>query len=108
MKTPEELAEEYASRITRESERFIRNDIEVAFFAGYQAAASQWISVKQNVPEINHRVLLATNLNKSIVTGYRLAPAGPNEPWFHTDTGYWCGTETVTHWMPLPKPPENP
>jgi hypothetical protein len=68
----------------------------------------KWISVNQNVPEINHRVLLATNLNESIVTGNRLPPAGPNEPWFHTDTGYWCGTETVTHWMPLPKPPENP
>jgi len=36
-KTPEEMAEEYASSITRESERFIRSDVEYAFFAGYKA-----------------------------------------------------------------------
>jgi hypothetical protein len=38
MKTPEEMAEEYASSITRESERFIRSDVEYAFLAGYKAA----------------------------------------------------------------------
>jgi hypothetical protein len=38
MKTPEELAEEYANSITRESARFIRQDVSFAFFSGYQAA----------------------------------------------------------------------
>lgn len=66
-----------------------------------------WISVKDKSPEINQRVLLATNEKRSIVTGYRLSPAGKNEPWFHTDLGLWCGTETVTHWMPLPEPPKE-
>lgn len=66
-----------------------------------------WISVKDKSPEINQRVLLATNEKRSIVTGYRLSPAGKNEPWFHTDLGLWCGTETVTHWQPLPEPPKE-
>ena len=66
-----------------------------------------WISVKDKSPEINQRVLLATNEKRSIVTGYRLSPAGKNEPWFHTDLGLWCGTETVTHWMPLPAAPKE-
>jgi hypothetical protein len=66
-----------------------------------------WISVKDKSPEINQRVLLATNEKRSIVTGHRLSPAGKNEPWFHTDLGLWCGTETVTHWMPLPEPPKE-
>jgi hypothetical protein len=66
-----------------------------------------WISVKDKSPEINQRVLLATNEKRSIVTGCRLPPAGKNEPWFHTDLGLWCGTETVTHWMPLPSAPKE-
>jgi hypothetical protein len=66
-----------------------------------------WISVKDESPEINQRVLLATNEKRSIVTGHRLSPAGKNEPWFHTDLGLWCGTETVTHWMPLPDRPKE-
>jgi hypothetical protein len=66
-----------------------------------------WISVKDKSPEINQRVLLATNEKRSIVTGHRLSPAGKNEPWFHTDLGLWCGTETVTHWQPLPEPPKE-
>lgn len=71
------------------------------------ATLNNWISVEDKSPEINQRVLLATNEKRSIVTGYRLPPAGKNEPWFHTDLGLWCGTETVTHWQPLPEPPKE-
>jgi hypothetical protein len=70
-------------------------------------AQNCWISLKDKSPEINQRVLLATNEKRSIVTGCRLAPAGKNEPWFHTDLGLWCGTETVTHWQELPEPPKE-
>jgi hypothetical protein len=128
MKTPEKLAEEWL--INNQSELMTNYD---SFLAGYKAAqehahaaleeaevnsdkayhqglkdgAPQWISVKDKSPEINQRVLLATNEKRSIVTGYRLPPAGKNEPWFHTDLGLWCGTETVTHWQELPEPPKE-
>jgi hypothetical protein len=102
MKTPEQMAEEYAKIMS-----FEVNGHQRGFLAGYNAAAPKWISVKEKAPEINQKVLLATNLEKLIVSGNRLAPAGPNEPWFHIDTGLWCGTETVTHWMPLPTPPKE-
>jgi hypothetical protein len=38
MKTPEEMAKEWANNLTRESERFVRSDVEYAFFSGYKAA----------------------------------------------------------------------
>jgi hypothetical protein len=106
MKTPEELARLYADEECTGNAMY-GDGLYAGFFAGYKAAAPQWISVKDKSPEINQRVLLATNEKRSIVTGYRLPPAGKNEPWFHTDLGLWCGTETVTHWMPLPDRPKE-
>jgi hypothetical protein len=105
MKTPEEMAdiaEEWATNWERDLD-----DSDTILKQTHKAAAPQWISVKDKSPEINQRVLLATNEKRSIVTGYRLSPAGKNEPWFHTDLGLWCGTETVTHWMPLPDMPKE-
>jgi hypothetical protein len=105
MKTPEEMAdiaEEWATNWERDLD-----DSDTILKQTHKAAAPQWISVKDKSPEINQRVLLATNEKRSIVTGYRLSPAGKNEPWFHTDLGLWCGTETVTHWMPLPDRPKE-
>jgi hypothetical protein len=108
MKTPEELCKKWCKEnLDIATHAYCYGAVNLSFLAGYQAAAPQWISVKDKSPEINQRVLLATNEKRSIVTGYRLPPAGKNEPWFHTDLGLWCGTETVTHWMPLPKPPEE-
>jgi hypothetical protein len=131
MKTPEEMAQQYISTIA--DTHSVKAACEKAFIAGYKAAQDQfadtskvmpdswdhildatkmvdvngWISVKDKSPEINQRVLFATNEKRLIVTGYRLSPAGKNEPWFHTDLGLWCGTETVTHWMPLPDMPKE-
>jgi len=60
MKTPEELAEEYATPRfetydeTKGYQKAQRN----AFLAGYQAAAPQWISVKDSNPEPMEMVLV--------------------------------------------------
>jgi hypothetical protein len=51
MKTPEQLAEEFANRITRESGRFTRHDIGCAFFAGYKAAQDQLADASKKVDD---------------------------------------------------------
>ncbi len=105
MKTPEELAEEYANRITRESERFIRNDIEIAFFAGYQAAAPQWISVKDRLPEEDGPILVWSGRLEDVPTcaaaGYELWN------WSTEYAPHDYRLFELSHWMPLPKKPEE-
>jgi hypothetical protein len=110
MKTPKEMAEEYAAGLVFDDG--VYNTAEKAFLAGYITAQPQWISLQTEIPEIGTRILLKTvqprnSWEHPMVTGYRLAPAGKNEPWFHLDTGLWCGSETVTHWQPLPPAPKE-
>jgi hypothetical protein len=53
MKTPEELAKEF-SKVNAETDvgalGCYRQGLYEGFLAGYQAAASQWISVKESLP----------------------------------------------------------
>jgi hypothetical protein len=65
--------------------------------AGYQAAAPQWISVKDRLPEIGERVLISYYDGVSIGSYHR------NDDWH----GIGIILRSVTHWMPLPKPPEE-
>lgn len=153
-KTPEELAEEYANSITRESARFIRQDVSFAFFSGYQAAKDQlleetgfrlklfkddddakaayqealeeddldkayhqglkdgepqWISVKQQMPDVHEEVLvnIVYPIERIEKLAYRFE--GEKAEWFvlSDPQGYFWNEEWITHWMPLPKPPEE-
>jgi hypothetical protein len=103
MKTPEELAEEYADLWPD----MCINGARKGFLAGYQAgrsnseavqaaAAPQWISVKDRLPKDASDVLIAW-------------ADGVSEACFCDDR--WCRDgrmlRSVTHWMPLPKPPKE-
>lgn len=59
-----------------------------------------WISVKDRLPENDVRVLVYTELKNTLVAR-RVLP----EIW-EDDYGYWI-VEDVTHWKPLPDPPES-
>lgn len=54
----------------------------------------QWISVKDRLPEDNVQVLACTKHGKAFSA--------------HCENGKWrvSGSVKVTHWMPLPEPPE--
>ena len=54
---------------------------------------SNWISVKDRLPEVGVEVLTVNN--KGLVSLWYL----PKEV---VGTGFWA---TVTHWQPLPEPP---
>ena len=109
-KTPEELqkiAEEYERSITpaiEDADSIFKHErlrsFQYGYRAGYQAAAPQWISVKDRLPDSTPIVLAMC------IDGYELAYYG------NYGKGQWTntlGTEhlNVTHWMPLPKPPEE-
>ena len=92
MKTPQELAEEYSLSLLPDPRdaRLLCSERK-DFLAGYQAAAPQWISVKNKLPEHNTYVLVTdgSEVHRSKVW-QEFFDMGP-----------------VTHWMPLPKPPEG-
>lgn len=105
MKTPEELARDWSRERTMQPcangyNMWIMDEwklAEEAFLAGYQAAAPQWISVKDRLPEKGDRVLISYHDGVSIGSYHR------NDDW------HVIGIilRSVTHWMPLPKPPEE-
>lgn len=96
-KTPEELAEEFVNQEDTGSDTFAHG-LRNGFLAGYQAAAPQWISVKDRLPEDISEVLIAFGGGVSIACygGDWRHPVYPMLPLL-----------SVTHWMPLPKPPKE-
>lgn len=119
MKTPEQMAEEYAETVWDESElapedkaveRHVaigKHSTQIGFLAGYQAAkvetnlptSAKWISVKEQMPAANICVLIAQD--KTIwVSGY----CDTLKTWGWYENGETC---RPTHWMPLPEPPKE-
>lgn len=115
MKTPEEMAEEYIERedvacaaINHAAEDLVK----AGFLAGYQAAQPKWISVKERLPEINELVVILhedkskLNHRKPPVYFGRWKGADWMEVLDSSDVP-WFSETAITHWMPLPKPPED-
>ena len=62
---------------------------------------SEWISVKERLPESNERVLVVCRTKKGVQT-VNLA--------YCDDNGHWHGQGSmagVTHWQPLPEVPKG-
>lgn len=85
----------------------IEHDLKMAFDDGYQAgleaAAPKWISVEERLPEAFHSVLIHMPNEAPLPTvheGY----IGSDGVW--RSVWYLHELEDVTHWMPLPMPPE--
>lgn len=65
-----------------------------------KAAQSEWISVEERLPEINTYVLAVTH--RGLVISDRVCDYGRGKEWVsgHSDN-------PITHWQPLPEPPET-
>lgn len=74
-----------------------------------------WISVKDKLPTVsdgNHWRAVSANVlvfreGGTICVAYLVEYEDTKElSWYTSDSEGW-GLEDVTHWMPLPKPPEG-
>ena len=110
-KTPQELAEEYVE--DHDECEFAREN----YLAGYEAAAPKWISVKDRLPDIYEEVIVAvpfwfedesgpTKKRGCCIRTARLMSEREGAKWSVHIEDKW--TTNITHWMPLPNPPENP
>jgi hypothetical protein len=73
-----------------------------------KALVSPWISVKDRLPEINHKVLFLWIYGsgyKNVSMGYLCDEGGDIYLPYHSFQLH-NETDTVTHWMVLPKFPE--
>ena len=124
MKTPEELAEEHGNSV--ETSCCGTSDIiieaEKSFLAGYQAAQDHnpdaskmvWISVKDRLPKIpendrSNRVLLLRADGFIVIARVEkcLRFVSPLQEALIVETDNGDPIEEFTHWMPLPKSPEE-
>ena len=75
---------------------------------------SEWISVKDRLPEHNQRVLIfaegkedfSTIIQISHIGNVGLFTSTPRWDWIAPFQYFFTNYE-ITHWMPLPKPPER-
>ena len=89
-------AEEYALVLKKEIEKL-------------RAQLPRWIPVEERRPEYNVRVLVI-----DVYAGDGVAiwtreeyPDDPEDGCWIDDRGWWHAFDEVTHWMPLPEPPEE-
>ncbi len=68
---------------------------------------NEWISVKDELPKINQDILVADNL-KQVKASYLGVDILGVKYWHTVEQRYDfnSGFKRVTHWMPLPDPPE--
>ena len=109
MKTPEEKAREWVNieSLKLGTTEFIHDwpysTAEEAYLAGHADAQPKWISVDERLPEPWRNVLIGVAEPEKV-----LAPGYWNDrdkQWLY----FWNDKEvpSVTHWMPLPEPPED-
>lgn len=69
----------------------------------------RWIPVEERLPEYGVRVLATDMYEEDDCTGIWTREEYPDDPdgccWID-ERGWWHAIDDVTHWMPLPEPPE--
>lgn len=100
-----DLFNEWLNRIDSEKKpEPLRLLMQLAWLGAKEQAAEQggWISVQHNLPNPDDTVLLLDNRN-NIRSGYL---DGDAEAFVYTDCWSRIDDGIITHWQPLPAPPE--
>ena len=67
---------------------------------------SEWISVEDELPDNEQQVRTLDNGGREFGCTFYYHENRGNKPYFKVN-GYVWGHDNVTHWMPLPEPPED-
>lgn len=65
-----------------------------------------WISVDDGLPDEGKMVVIWSPSFRSCEAEAAWAQYDYYQGGWRANHGYWYGKDTVTHWMPLPEPPE--
>ena len=87
-----------------ECHKLVEDDVArdaLALIEHFEAQQPKWISVKERLPWMNQKVLVSDG---GIVTEAHYNGRGE---WIHNGHDMEIGGVIVTHWMPLPQPPEE-
>lgn len=71
---------------------------------------NQWIPCSERMPEDNTTVLYvwrSENGNVSVFHGWHSSIRGLGSAWHQSGVGMQRPNDEVTHWMPLPEPPQE-
>lgn len=77
----------------------------IDYLIAHGVTVQEWISVKDGLPKHNQRVLVYGTANIQMVAIYDAISKGRH--WLICGTWYVEMTQEVTHWMPLPHPPDS-
>ena len=118
----EGLRKTFSSQLEKEENHFGRMHLQTTIDALDMAISAlrqqdvadkdvgKWISVKDRLPDYMGEVLVIVSgkphENITLDGAYEIAEYDPVEGWILEMWPEWC-SGVVTHWMPLPEPPEE-
>lgn len=73
----------------------------------YKASVPKWIPVSEQLPPIDEEVLVFAYGNEIRVWVLEKQYPYSADVYWECEEGYWEEVSVVTHWMPLPEPPED-
>lgn len=75
---------------------------------------SEWISVKETYPNHHQKVIFYVKDRGECFCGFfevcpehRRISSNTKNVFYENLNGWWFEDEEITHWMPLPNPPEG-
>lgn len=131
MKTPAQMAEEFSHRSKSGISAIdfsYRTGLYEGFVAGYAASKhtdhlamqeklkkiekrnldrSRWISVKDQLPEIGHRILVTHRTSEDYANLTVMEARRISDDEYCLPEDYSILADYVDYWMPLPEPPEK-
>lgn len=98
--------------ISREEFEKLYSNVTITESEVYPCPSHNWISIKESLPKLDDRVLLFNSANNKIYIGemeyvYDCENECDSHHWYVQEISEFLEDGNISHWMPLPNPPEN-